>query len=43
MRWRARCGCAGPNHPKKGVMQFDYSSFQANDDPVLKLVIYTPA
>ena len=30
------------NHPKKGVVQFEYASFQANDDPALKLVIYTP-
>ncbi len=30
------------NHPKKGLLQFEYSSFQANDDPGLKLVIYTP-
>jgi hypothetical protein len=30
------------NHPERGVLQFVYSSFQANDDPSLKLVIYTP-
>ena len=30
------------NHPKKGVMNFEYASFQSNDDPALKLVIYTP-
>ena len=30
------------HHPSKGQMQFDYASFQANDDPALKLVIYTP-
>lgn len=30
------------NHPKKGMVQFEYASFQANDDPALKLVIYTP-
>ena len=30
------------NHPTKGVVQFEYASFQANDDPALKLVIYTP-
>jgi len=29
-------------HPKKGVLRFEHSSFQANDDPALKLVIYTP-
>jgi transcriptional regulator with XRE-family HTH domain len=31
------------NHPKKGVLRFEHASFQANDDPALKLVIYTPA
>lgn len=31
------------NHPKKGVLRFEYASFQSNDDPALKLVIYTPA
>ena len=30
------------NHPKRGVVQFEYTSFQSNDDPALKLVIYTP-
>lgn len=30
------------NHPKKGALQFEYASFQANDNPALKLVIYTP-
>jgi len=30
-------------HPRKGALRFDYASFQANDDPALKLVIYTPA
>lgn len=30
------------NHPRKGLLRFDYASFQANDDPALKLVIYTP-
>jgi transcriptional regulator with XRE-family HTH domain len=29
-------------HPKKGALRLDYASFQANDDPALKLVIYTP-
>ena len=24
------------------MLQFEYTSFQANDDPALKLVIYTP-
>ncbi len=31
------------SHPKKGAISFEYASFQANDDPALKLVIYTPA
>jgi hypothetical protein len=30
------------NHPEQGLLQFAYSSFQANDDPSLKLVIHTP-
>ena len=29
-------------HPRKGQLQFEYASFQCNDDPALKLVIYTP-
>src|SRR3954471_17931329 len=28
-------------HPKKGRLTLEYASFQANDDPALKLVIYT--
>jgi len=28
-------------HPKKGVLTFEHTSFQANDDPALKLVVYT--
>jgi transcriptional regulator with XRE-family HTH domain len=31
------------SHPKKGSLRFEYATFQANDDPALKLVIYTPA
>jgi transcriptional regulator with XRE-family HTH domain len=30
------------NHPKRGQLRFEHASFQANDDPALKLVIYTP-
>jgi hypothetical protein len=30
------------SHPTKGVLHFERTSFQANDDPALKLVIYTP-
>jgi transcriptional regulator with XRE-family HTH domain len=29
-------------HPEKGSLRFEYATFQANDDPALKLVIYTP-
>ncbi len=29
------------SHPKKGRLRFEYASFQANDDPALKLVIYS--
>jgi transcriptional regulator with XRE-family HTH domain len=45
--WNAhdiRAGAAGQkilNHPEKGVLRFDYATFQANDDPSLKLAIYT--
>ena len=28
-------------HPTRGEEVFDYASFQANDDPALKLAIYT--
>ena len=31
------------HHPTKGIIAFDHASFQTNDDPGLKLVIYTPA
>jgi transcriptional regulator with XRE-family HTH domain len=31
------------NHPKKGSLRLEYATFQANDDPALKLVIYAPA
>jgi transcriptional regulator with XRE-family HTH domain len=30
------------HHPRKGALHYEYASFQANDDPSLKLVIYTP-
>jgi transcriptional regulator with XRE-family HTH domain len=29
-------------HPKKGWLAFEHASFQANDDPALKLIVYTP-
>jgi transcriptional regulator with XRE-family HTH domain len=29
------------NHPTKGVLRFEHASFQANDDPALKLALYT--
>ena len=29
-------------HPKTGMVKFEYATFQANDDPALKLAIYTP-
>lgn len=28
-------------HPAKGAQRFEHASFQANDDPALKLIIYT--
>ncbi|BCW88659.1 hypothetical protein sos41_18000 [Alphaproteobacteria bacterium SO-S41] len=30
------------SHPKKGALRLSYATFQSNDDPALKLVIYTP-
>ncbi len=30
-------------HARKGPLAYDFATFQANDDPGLKLVIYTPA
>jgi len=30
-------------HPKKGLLRFAHASFQANDDPDLKLILYSPA
>jgi PAS domain-containing protein len=30
------------HHPSRGLLRFEHASFQANDDPALKLVIYTP-
>lgn len=29
-------------HPKKGLLRYAYASFQSNDDPALKLALYTP-
>jgi transcriptional regulator with XRE-family HTH domain len=46
--WEAhdiRRGGAGQkqlSHPTKGLLHFAYATFQANDDPALKLAIYTP-
>ncbi len=31
------------NHPTRGLLRFEYATFQANDDPALKLAIYTQA
>lgn len=30
------------HHPARGLLVFEHTSFQANDDPGLKLVVYTP-
>jgi len=30
------------SHPTKGKLRFEHAAFQSNDDPALKLVIYTP-
>ena len=37
---KASAGQKVLSHPKKGAQRFEYASFQANDDPALKLVIY---
>lgn len=29
-------------HPKKGKLRFEYATFQSNDDPALRLVIFAP-
>ena len=45
--WKAhdiRSGGSGQkllNHPQKGLLRFDYATFQSNDDLALKLAIYT--
>lgn len=31
------------HHPRKGARLYDYATFQANDDPALKLALYTLA
>jgi transcriptional regulator with XRE-family HTH domain len=30
------------HHPVRGVLRFEYATFQANDDPALKLTVYNP-
>lgn len=30
------------HHPKRGTLHYEYTSYQSNDDPALKLVICTP-
>ena len=30
------------HHPRFGLLRFEYATFQANDDPALKLALYTP-
>lgn len=47
--WNAhdiRGGASGQKvliHPERGAQRYDYATFQVNDDPALKLAIYTPA
>lgn len=40
---RSASGIKTLHHPTRGVLAYEHSSFQANDDLELKLVIYTPA
>lgn len=40
-----RSGVSGQKvfaHARQGVQRYEYATFQANDDPALKLAIYTP-
>jgi transcriptional regulator with XRE-family HTH domain len=37
---QAAAGRKQITHPKKGTLRFEHTSFQANDDPSLKLVLY---
>ena len=30
------------SYPGRGEVRLEYASFQANDDPALRLVIYSP-
>lgn len=30
-------------HPTRGALRYDYATFQANEDPALKLALYTPS
>lgn len=39
---QAAAGIKRLKHSKKGWQAFEHASFQANDDPALKLIIYTP-
>jgi transcriptional regulator with XRE-family HTH domain len=38
----AAAGQKSLRHPRRGPLKFEYATFQANDDPALKLVIYSP-
>jgi hypothetical protein len=39
----AAAGQKSLSHPRKGRLKLEYASFQANDDPALKLIIIPPA
>ena len=46
--WWSEHGVSAPvsgakhlRHPTLGVVRYEYASFQANDDPALKLALYT--
>ncbi len=39
---RAASGTKTIRHPSKGTLRFAHASFQSNDDPALRLVMYTP-
>ena len=42
VRSRGTSGQKILNHPRRGPLRFAYVTFQSNDDPALRLAIYTP-
>jgi transcriptional regulator with XRE-family HTH domain len=40
--WSGGAGRKVLHHPTRGVLTYEYATFQANDDPALRLAIFTP-